>query len=259
MRTKSRQPALTLIEMVVVISAVALLTILSLPALRTFLNSFTFSGSARPMISAALSSARAIAAREQSYAGIRFQKAYGPNDLQAPQYMIFIVHEEPSKMRGLTIGFRAVEGLQPIRLPDSVGVMDLKINGNDNLVDPVINDDLLDTTTFSIIFSPSGKLVIHEVRVRNRDGYYQPDNGGTKVSMDDIFNSPVNIALYKTGMFVQDDYAELGLGAEPSRNNFIIYDRNIFDQLDEGSRYKDYLADLQRIYINPYTGTIIDR
>jgi len=30
--------------------------------------------------------------------------------------------------------------------------------------------------------------------------------------MDSIFNSPDNITNYGVGMFIQDDYAELGLG-----------------------------------------------
>ena len=212
------------------------------------------------MISAALASARAIAAKEHHYAGIRFQKAYDPNDpdpLNAPQYMVFIVLEEPSNMGGLTIGFRAVEGINPIKLPDSVGVMDLRKNYNEKVVDVISDVDITDTTTFSIIFSPSGKLVIHDVRVRNRDGDYRPINPDD--SMDDIFNSPVNIDIHNTGMFVQDDYAHLGLGTEPSRNRFIIYDKSEFNKVDENRRWSDYLKYLELIYINPYTGTMIKK
>lgn len=264
MKTKSRHSGLTLIEMTVVIAAVASLSALSLPAVNTFFSSLASSGSAKTMISAAMSNARAIAAKHQRYAGIRFQKVYDLQDgpMKANQYMIFIVHEEPKKMDNLTTGFRAVDGLEPIKLPESIGVMDFtfikeQITGNPSW-EPSGDPELTDLTTFSIIFSPSGKMVIHNVRVRNRDGVFQPDNAGTKVSMDDIFNSPENIEQYKIGMFVQDDYA--GLGQELSRNSFIIYERQAFRQAyEEGTPYSGYLYRLvtEPIYINPYTGTII--
>ena len=116
---------------------------------------------------------------------------------------------------------------------------------------------ITDASSFSIIFSPNGKLIIHEVRVRNRDGIYQPDNAiPTKVSMDDIFNSPENIQNLGIGKFIQDDYAQIGLGAEMSRNRIIIYDGNQFDKLDAQGRF-NYLNSIEPIYINPYTGTII--
>ncbi len=265
-------------EMTVVVAAVALLTVLGLPAIRAFFNSLVSKGPTKAMISAALSSARATAIKERHYAGIRFQKAYdlkGP--LEAPQYMVFIVHD-PEIM---AYGFRAVEGLEPIKLPEAVGVMDLMVRVNhgthwtdaedtsdrpievddlddtnpDNLVDGT-NRNVTDTTSFSLIFSPSGKLVIHYVRVRNRDGDFRPETPAD--SEDDIFNSPENIASYNTGMFVQDDYAERGLGRESSRNRFVIYDKAKFNVMDKTARF-DYLQNLDAIYINPYVGTIIEK
>ncbi|MHC4676942.1 MAG: hypothetical protein ACYTBZ_31040, partial [Planctomycetota bacterium] len=105
---------------------------------------------------------------------------------------------------------------------------------------------------------PSGKLVIHNVRVRNRDGLFRPLNPND--SMDDIFNSPENIADYNTGMFVQDDYAEQGLGEESSRSSFIIYEEDKFRQAYErGQAWSDYLIKLVPEYINPYTGTMIEK
>jgi len=203
MKTKSKQSGLTLMEMTVVIVVVALLTTLSLPAIRTFFNSLATSGGTRSLISAALASARAIAAKEQRYAGIRFQE-----DLYGHQYIIFIVHEEPRKMGNLTIGFRAVEGIKPIKLPDSIGVMDLNLGSTDQVIndDDYINDpnELRDTTSFSIIFSPSGKMVIHDVQVRNRDGEVD-STGNIDMSNDDIFNKKVQVDV-GVAMFYQDDY-----------------------------------------------------
>jgi len=265
MRTRSKQSGLTLPEMVVVIATIALLVGFGLPAIRTLLNSFETQSGAKTLISTALASARAVAAKEQHYAGVRFQQ-----DSAGIQYMIFIVHDFGKT--GLAPGFRAVEGVKPIKLPETVSVVDLVYDPDllappgDGIVDNDVEMDnvnvLMDTMTFSIIFSPSGKLVIHNVRVRNRDGIYQPDNGtSNKVSMDDIFNSPGNINNYGVGMFIQDDYPAMGLGAELSRNSFvIIYEKDKFEQArGRGRAWSDYLAQmaLDRIYINPYTGTII--
>lgn len=271
MKAKFRQSGITLMEMTVVTAVAVLLAVFGLPAIRTFTNSFETQGSTKVMISAGLASARAIAAREQRYAGIRFQNEYTEDD-KGCQYMIFIVHDFDKT--GLANGFRAVEGVEPIKLPDTVGVMDLRVRidyktshyGAENADDrPIDSDSLIDnpkelrdTAAFSIIFSPAGKLVIHNVRVRNRDGYYQPDrNNSLKDSRDSIFNGYENIRDYGIGMFEQDDYAERGFGAEPSRNRFVIYDRTVFEKVDEKKRWSDYLKDLDFIYINPYTGRMI--
>ncbi len=268
MKAKSRQSGITLTEMTVVIAVVALLGSLGLPAVRMLFNSFESQSGGRAVISTALSTARAIAAKEQRYVGVRFQK-----DLDDNQYMVFIVHDPAPKPYGtnLTNGFRAVEGLEPIKLPDGVGVMDLMVrinrsptqSGAEDPADrPIEVDDLdepayiTDTCSFSIVFSPSGKMVIHNVRVRNRDGDFRPLSPND--SMDDIFNSPENITNYNTGMFIQDDYAELGLGEESSRSRFVIYDRTLFDKMNKVERF-DYLYGLEVIHINPYTGTMIER
>lgn len=279
MKTRYKQSGRTLAEMAVVIAAIVLLGSFGLPAVRTFLDSFESGAGPKPVISAALASARAIAAREQRYAGIRFQKAYHPEGpLKATQYMVFIVHEEPRKMGNLTIGFRVVEGLKPIKLPDSVGVMDLRYRRNllspagDGLIDAdgeISNLDILrDTTAFSIIFSPSGKMVIHDVRVRNRDGYVD-SAANTNISSDDIFNKKAQVDA-GIAMFYQDDYygvlnnpyGDLGLGPEPSRRSFVIYDRREFKRAYQiGQAYSGYLQRLlpDVIYINPYTGTMIEK
>jgi hypothetical protein len=232
------------------------------------------------MISAALSNARAIAMKEQRYAGIRFQVSYNPdNPLRAEQYMIFIIHDP-------ALGayfFRAIEGIKPIKLPQNVGVMDFTIvydyihkvytNNQNNPVNPIGGethidnpavdaDDLLagsngpknlsDTGTFSIIFSPTGNLVIHGVRVwRARP-------------KDDVFNEKTNVKN-GIGMFYYDDYFApsdqfLNLGPEPSRRQFYIYEQDKFKRAYEQvtpKPYSGYLIQLKPVYINSYTGTII--
>lgn len=259
MNAKSRQSGVTLTEMTVVVAVIALLVTFGLPAIRTFHSSFESGASVRAMISAGLASARAIAAREQHYAGIRFQKAYNPGDpeqLNATQYMVFIVHD--IGRTGLANGFRAVEGLKPIKLPETIGVMDSTLIGENINLNPDWEPDglpeLNNLTTFSIIFSPSGKMVIHDVRIRNKDGQT------TDASNDDIFNTESNVTNTENpvGMFIQDDYGDLGLGQELARNSFIIYDRKEFKHAyEKGQPYSDYLVRLVPIYINTYTGTMI--
>jgi len=263
-----RRAGLTLTEMAVVVAIAALMVGLTIPAINMLLNSFESESGAKSLLNSALASARAIAAKEQRYAGIRFQKRYDPsNPLSAPQYIIFIIHDYNDT--GLANGFRAVDGVQPIKLPDSIGVMDLLYNSSlgDGIADndtEFINTNILrDTTTFSIVFSPSGKLVTHEVRVRNRDG--EGDYASyTNVSKDDVFNKKAKVDS-GLAMFYQDDYygdvhsayPNLGLGPESSRNSFIIYETKILKQTAANLRWTDYLQNLKRIYVNPYTGTIV--
>ncbi len=248
---RATNKGLTLMEMTVVMAVVAMLAVFGLPAVRTLLNSFESRAGARAMISASLASARAIAAKEQRYAGVRFQNRY-QQDNKGCQYMIFIIYdaEIPHQVPG-NLGCRAVEGVKPIKLPDSVGVMDLRKNSNDKVDDVISEDDLIDTTTFSILFSPSGKLIIHSLWVRNREG--KKDDS----SEDDIFNTLEKIEhlTQPRGMFVQDEPPDI----EPSRRSFIIYDKTEFDKVDENRRWSDYLTHLEVIYINPYTGTMIER
>jgi len=220
MRTRSKQSGLTLPEIAVVIATIALLVGFGLPAVRALLNSFETQSGAKTLISTALASARAIAAKEQRYAGVRFQQ-----DLSGNQYMIFIVHDP--QRTNYAYGFKSVEGVKPIKLPDSVGVKEVVPSGHD--------------TTFSIVFSPSGKLVIQNVRVRNRDGR----NDGT--GMDDIFNTGAKVQS-GIAMFTQDTTGiEPGIQLqEPSQSSFIIFDKTDANKFE-------------LIHINPYMGTMISK
>ncbi len=274
-----RRGGLTLVEMTLVIATIALLVGFGLPAIRSLVHSFESQSGTRSMISAALSSARAMAVRNQQYTGVRFQRICRSRDSQdpligvveAPQYMIFVVLEEPKKMGGLAIGFRAVEGLEPIKLPDTTGVLDISQLADNEDIDE--DFELNDASAFSIIFSPSGRLVVHEIRVRNRDGISLPsnDSGSAKVSLDQIFNSALNITEYGRGMFIQDDYSarnpspgnavDYGLGKEMSRTGFVICDRQRLTQLfREKTLWSDYLSDVSGqdvVYVSPHTGTLI--
>ncbi len=297
MRTRTEQSGLTLTEMVVVIAAMTILVAFGLPAVRALLHSFESQSGTKSMINAALATARAVAAKEQHYAGIRFQR-----DLDGDQYMVLIIHD--FEKTGLSPGFRAVEGIKPIKLPENSVVMDLIIvtdrsdsqsyyqveldklsSGEDTWINEAF--ELIDTTTFSVLFSPTGKLVIHRVQVRNENGIPDTERERTRSSNDDVFNKKGDVdkptqELIDMGMgreiamFYQDDYygvldtpaysdvpphPDLGLGPEKSRVSFVICDRDKFRQAyDNGQAWSNYLAQIasDRIYINPYMGTMIN-
>jgi type II secretory pathway pseudopilin PulG len=267
---------LTLVEMTLVIATIAIMAGLAMPAMRALVRSFQSEGGVISMINAALNSARTMAVSRQRYVGVRFQKLCTSNNpadplqglMDAPQYMIFIVHEDAKNNGGLENGFRAMEGVEPIKLPAPTGVMELSWITRDTEIDEPL--ELSDATTFSIVFSPAGKLVTHEVRVRNRDGVYLPDNTGADVSMDDVFNSAANICRpVRQGMFLQDDYfprknkvgsLNYGLGEEPGCTHFVIYEtprlRVVYDRK---TAWTDYLSRLatEAFYVSPYTGNLI--
>ena len=248
---------MTLTELTVVMGVVVLLAALSLPAVRALMRSFESGSSTRAMISAALASARAIATKEQSYVGVRFQKAYNPDEpdpLKAPQYMIFIMHDPniPPSL-AMNLGCGAVKGIKPMKLPDSVGVMDMLLGSgiddpNEILDDGDINEDVevVDTSTFTILFSPAGKLVLHTHKAQSSD------------ATDDVFNTTDSITNLGVGMFVEDQDEAAQPINEFSRNHFFIYDRRQFERAyRKGQGYSGYLVQLAPIYINPYMGTLI--
>ena len=279
MAKKPKQSAFSIIELLVVILIIASLTGLAIPAINMIQKSYNSIGS-KNLISAALSTARTIAMNKQRYAGVRFQKAYTPNEddkyaadlydgnedyikkrlLDEDQYMIFIVYEERRKMRGDKDCFRVVKGRKPIKLPEAVGVMDMTGIDGDGDIDNDAN--LMDGTAFSIVFSPAGKLVIYKMQTRNKDGYAT----GTG-SEDQVFNTldKIKDTHSPAGLFIQDNDENdiAGLKQELSQASFVIYDRKIFSEyLNNGDEYSEYLKNLKEnesLYINAYTGAIIDK
>jgi prepilin-type N-terminal cleavage/methylation domain-containing protein len=270
MKIKNKQSGLTLVELLVVLGIIAAVIAISLPAINTMQKSFDSTG-AEGMISAALSTARTLAISKRQYVGVRFQTSYDVNNvLDENQYMIFIVFDE--EKTNWKCGFMAVEGYKPMKLPDNIGVIDKTIKkyaerqvvkdcGGSYTENPLTSfiaqydPDIVDTMTFSIVFSPAGKLVIHEVRCRNNE------NLANDSSKDTVFNTQNNVeADPPTGMFVEDYLTDgLGLGVEKSRKIFYIYDRAKLRQITNQADRWDYISSIVASCVNPYTGGIIDK
>jgi prepilin-type N-terminal cleavage/methylation domain-containing protein len=129
-----RSNGLSLMEILVTVSIMAILMGISIPAAKSLMASFESGTGARQLINAALSNARAIAVREQTYAGVRFQQ-----DAAGHTYIVFIVHDPAAT--GDAEGFRAVTGRKPMKMPEDITVLQT-----------------------SVVFSPQGKLTIHRVQ-----------------------------------------------------------------------------------------------
>ena len=220
MRNKQKHSGMSLTEILVVIGVMAVLMGVSIPAVKQLMGSFESSTGTRQLINAALSNARAIAVRNQTYAGVRFQE-----DASGNTYIIFIEHDPgydptnaPQPMgTDLANGFRAVQGRKPMKLPDDVRIP----NGT------------------TVVFSSSGKLTIHDVRVRNKDGKIDTS---PIPSNDTIFNI-ASIVDSGDAMFYQDDYPPL-LGDTQSVQSIAI-----------GSKSEPGISTTE--YISPYTGELV--
>lgn len=270
MTRSSRQSALTLVEILAVLGILTVLFAVGVPAIKKIIESFDSSANVRSVISSALANARSVAMSEGTWAGLRFQQ-----DKSGNQYMILIQYDYIATNLALG-GFRAVDSRKPMKLPESIGVMDLFVRTNsqtaaDSTCKPIpaatdaqsdLNIDtpaeLTDTTTFSVVFSKEGRLVTHDVRIRNRQGTIGTDATAT----DDVFNTQPVVdaaaaAVPSRRMFYQDDYANLGLGQEPSRNSFVIYNKKMFAAIPVAKRYSLYLKSLPLEYVNPSSGELV--
>jgi len=245
---KRKQFGLTLTELLVTMAIAAVLMAVGVPAARRLTSSLQEAAGASKLIAAALSNARAIAVREGRYAGVRFQQA-----ADGRTYLIYIVHDPAATM--LANGFRAADGRKPIALPENAGALTGSIYTDAALT---ADKDWTNANTFSVVFDKTGKLVIHPVRVRNKNG----KTDGT--SKDTVFNIKANVDL-GVGMFYQDDFPnpsipanpDLGLAEEDSVNSVRVYDKKALANVFVNKRWTGYLSTLNALMVSPYTGELI--
>lgn len=266
MNAKRKQFGLTLTELLVTMAIAAAMMAIGVPAARRLTSSLQEAVGASKLIAAALSNARAIAVREGRYAGVRFQQAAADDRT----YLVYIIHDPDATT--LANGFRVVDGRKPIALPEQAGVVShgiieaasadknnvAKQAAANNLLksDPTWskedNSGWTNANTFSVVFDKTGKLIMHPVRVRNKNGKLDDS------SNDSVFNIQVNVDKKPPiGMFYQDDYSTWGLAEEDSRNNLWIYSKKELNTVSASERWSGYLKNLNALMVSPYTGELI--
>ncbi len=272
MKQNLKKTGFTLIELLVAIAIIVIVGAVSLVSIRAITKSFNSGSYAINIIDAALSGARATAIKEGKYAGIRFQREYDPAGFgKANQYMIPVILANVNDMNGAKDCYVAAEGKRSIKVPNSLIIMEvyrydysLTPDADIDIDDDTLNSvsGIRNATTFTILFSPSGKPVVRFAQVRNKDGKADPQNA--KDSSDRVFNSKINVES-GIGRFFQDytkgDANEIdGLWKEPTRTSFFIFDRKEFEKVDSSKRYSDFISkikDQSTYYLNPYNGKII--
>jgi type II secretory pathway pseudopilin PulG len=284
---KSAHSGISLIELMIVIGVMVILMAIAVPAVKGIIASFDSSAGARPLINAALSAARAIAIREQTYAGIRFQE-----DAAGNTYLTFIVHDPAVHANH----FKAVVGRSPMKLPQNVGVMDQfyftrVYNPSNNtviesqllpneLTDANLNNlppnmvpvagqsrnlYYLDSTSFSVVFNASGKLTTKLVWVRNQDSISDTPGNSGNFSSDNVFNKK-DVVDTGGAIFYQDDYGgspaaaytqNFGIGPEWSRQSFVIVNKKDYNSAPVHLKVTNYLSKMTTENISPYTGELV--
>ena len=255
MRKSLRKNGMTLMEVTVVVGIIAVLVGFGAPAVRALLDSFQNEAATRMMVNAALDSARSLASVHGDV-GVRFQKAYNrtnpSNVLDADQYMVLVKldneGDRPKK------GFSVLEGHKPVRLPDRFGVMDLYAgSGSGTEVDrntAFDSEAIRDLTTFTVVFSRTGKLDRRDVQVISLHDDDRTFN--TRKKLDACTTCPPPVFL------IDDVIAGGSEDVEISRDQLVIYDRQKFRRaLQEGQPYEDCLKSLPRVFVAPYAGRLM--
>ena len=281
MKNKPRQYAFSLAELLVVMAIIGLMLGLTMPSVNTMIHSHHLA-SVKTLIRSALTQAQVYAASNQKYAGLRFQQ-----DLDGKQYVVLIEHE-PKGMSIISgkpvpayIGERytAIPNAKPIALPASIGLITGDIDSyNDSfknayladydplnpIQDPLNPTKLLcfpDATTFTVIFSPTGQLVVKKVGVRKRNDYdltfgnYLAVNAPAPAPL--LYYDNYNLSKKEWPFYDYDFDSAIWCVREDSTTSMYIYEMNDLVSANPLARYTDYVYQLEPLLINAYTGEII--
>jgi len=289
-----RRHGLTLPELLVTLAIAVIVGSIALPLVLSLNDALKGSANAQTIVSTAVQNARALAMKEGRYAGVRFQQDKDGN--QYAIYIVYgEAGSDPAN--GLQYMYKVVEGRTPVQLPEGIAVTDMVVrtihNDTDtastyrdgwfvNLQESHLRDagnldiegkniNLTDTTSFSIVFDAKGQLAKVPCKMRCIDvlpdtvgkSYYRPGDTAkyfsytaSFYSLDKVFNGYEYFRLNKA-KFIQDDYANLGLGGELSRVQFKIFDMGKYKSLDSSQKKYDYLNAQPDVYVNQFTGKLM--
>ena len=257
MNGKKRQPGFTLIEMLVVVSIVAVLAALVLPNTMGIVRSHR-AAATKNLIKNALAQAQAHAAVTQKYAGVRFQ--FTKDQWQNNRQYLVLIENEPT---GSTYErYVAIRNAKAAALPVGMGVISMaapRETGGTEIPDNLTEFSVMGETTFSIIFSPTGQLVTKDVYLRPKD---EVDEDG--ILIDSIVNLAGNVDD-GIGLLYCDEWAVAWRQEESSALGLYIFDADKLMSIDglnmniddKAAERAIYIQSLEPILINIYTGTII--
>jgi len=260
----------TLVEMLVVVAIVGLLTALTVPNVPGMVRSHKMSA-ARNLIKSALGQAQAHAAKYQKYAGVRFQFDRDGWE-KGQQYLVLIEHAPTYTSPTGTIysdsqRFVAVANAKPVALSSGIAAISLEVDSfppppSSPLRDAYLDDDNSDgylyclngATTFSIIFSPTGQMVVKDVRIHERDANDSIFRSGGLLSYDEHFCPLIGKSTLDHAPWCWAESSALGL---------YVYVTAAMREVGAGERYSAFIGrhgsseQVERILINTYMGTII--
>jgi Tfp pilus assembly major pilin PilA len=224
----------SLFELAVSIAVIVIIIAIAVPAFTYMRNSYEYSCNL-PAIDSLLSSARAIAAKEGKYAGVRFQL-----DKSGKQVAVLIVQTSnrefvPERLKeSKAICFLPAEGSRAAMLGESIGV-----------AKPSVTSGSFDSnsTRCTVLFLPQGKLCCSkDVLLLERDLNDTTDDD----ALDQI--------LGPKGFLVPDENADTSL------TGVVLYDRKKLKELQATPGTQDevhYLSTLKQNFINVYSGVLI--
>ncbi|MBI9017393.1 MAG: prepilin-type N-terminal cleavage/methylation domain-containing protein [Phycisphaerae bacterium] len=287
MMKNNRKSGFTLVELLVVVSIIAIMVAIALPTLPGMIRSQKMSSS-QTAIKAILANAQVRAATSQKYAGVRFQAS--------PQGRFYAVHLEQATQTNRDIdgngsvdidfyyigsgGWESflpmvpVPNSKPIALPEGMAMMSIDIDNSTIPDDMLINYDqsapqfycLENFETFTIVFSPSGQIVTKKVGVlwrNDNDAIFGPaidtiTADGQKsvrlLSYDNFLMVPSN---------VNNNENEPWCWPEDSTTGLYLYEKDALTETDPDLRYTDIISQhksnlsVQQMVFNVYTGAVI--